>query len=175
MFTEPGLFKEGLKDDHRDVWTAYGYNLLLNCGNYYLIIKFFIPLSPNSLKICMVSRTFVYIIGSGLLFTIFACKNNDKDIKNSLTGTWDIYAAEINGKPSDFMKNAWFVFQDDNYAQSNLFGENNSAPYAVEKGRLNIKAQEPLDLNISKLQNDTLFLEGKVKYYYMQYYLVRRK
>ncbi len=103
------------------------------------------------------------------------CKNGDSTQKSELIGTWDVYLTELNGRPNDLMQKAWFSFRDDNLADSNLFGENNAAGYSVEKGRLIIKAAEPLDLRISKLQGDTMVLEGKVKFYHMVYHMVRRK
>jgi hypothetical protein len=115
-----------------------------------------------------------------LLYTLVAiiflssCKDNDIELNKSIIGTWDVFASEMNNKPNGLMKNGWFVFTNDNLVKSNIFEENNSEKYNVENGRLIIDGKEKFDLKITRLEKDTMFLEGKVKVYKMEYFLSRR-
>ncbi len=104
-----------------------------------------------------------------------SCKNQDAEIKNSLLGTWDVYASEINHKPNGFMKDAYFVFSADNLVNSNLFAGNQSPSYRVKNGRLIIDSDEKINLNIGRLDTDTMYLDGKVSLHYMEYFLAKRK
>jgi hypothetical protein len=73
------------------------------------------------------------------------------------------------------MSDAWFTFNSDNTVTSNLFEEGHKTTYHIESNRLLIDSEDKLDLHISKLGNDTLLLEGKLKIYQMEYFMKRRK
>ncbi len=119
----------------------------------------------------MINRL-IYTLVAILL--ISSCKDNDVELKKSIIGTWDVFSSEMNNKPNGLMKNGWFVFTGDNSIKSNIFEVNISQRYNVEKGRLIIEGKEKFDLKISRLENDTMHLVGKVKVYNMKYFLVRR-
>ncbi len=109
------------------------------------------------------------------IFFLTSCKDNDIELKKSIIGTWDVFSSEMNNKPNGLMKNGWFVFTADNLVKSNIFEGNNPERYNVEKGRLIIDGKEKFDLKITRLENDTMFLEGKVKIYKMEYFLSKRR
>ncbi len=119
------------------------------------------------------NNRFAYIIVVALM--IASCKDKDQQYSDSLLGTWDVYASEMNNKPNDFMKEGWFVFNGDNSVHSNLFDGNKKHTYIVDNGRLVIDSDEKLDMKISRLEKDSLHLEGQLKMYYMEYFLTRRK
>lgn len=106
---------------------------------------------------------------------LLSCKANDNNLENNILGTWDVYASEINNKPNGFMKDAWFSFTKDNKVQSNLFGEDEFKNFVIKGGKLLIDTEDSFEMDISRLSNDTLHLEGKLKVYYMKYFLVKRK
>jgi hypothetical protein len=108
------------------------------------------------------------------ILVISSCNDNDIELKKSIIGTWDVFSSEINNKPNGLMKNGWFAFADDQTVKSNIFEGNNSEKYNVDNGRLIIDGKEKFDLKISRLENDTMHLVGKVKVYNMEYFLVRR-
>lgn len=110
-----------------------------------------------------------------LTIILVSCKNEDISYRKSIVGAWDVYASKMNDKPNGFMKDGYFVFTDDNLVNSNIFDENQKLNYSVNKNRLIIDSEPKFDLEIEKLVNDSMYLRGKLSYYYMEYFLVRRK
>jgi len=106
---------------------------------------------------------------------LHSCKTDDTYLNKQILGYWDVYGSEINNKPNDFMKNAWFHFESNNNVTSNLFENEQSRIFDISNGKLNINTKDNFSMEIAKLENDTMFLEGKLKYYYMEYFLVKRK
>ena len=106
---------------------------------------------------------------------ILACKNQDQLYTEQLLGTWDVYASQMNGKPNGFMKDGYFIFHKNNTVESNLFENNLPQPYSVTESKLKIENSIPFELNIGSLQNDSLYLEGRMSLYYMEYFLTKRK
>jgi hypothetical protein len=110
-----------------------------------------------------------------LVFNLISCKNDDKSFRKTIIGTWDVYASEMNDKPNGFMKDGYFVFSADSSVTSNIFSGNQTNHYIVEKNRLLIDTEDKFDMKISKLEGDTMRLEGNMSFYFMKYFLVRRK
>lgn len=106
---------------------------------------------------------------------IVACKNQDQKYTEELVGTWDVYASMMNNKPNGFMKDGYFTFKDNDMVESNLFEDPSPIPYTVKEGKLIIEYSTPFQLNIGSMYNDSLYLEGKMSHYYMEYYLLKRK
>ncbi len=106
---------------------------------------------------------------------ITACKNQDQLYTEQLHGTWDVYASQMNGKPNGFMKDGYFIFHKNNTVESNLFENDQPQSYDVTERKLIIENSIPFELNIGKLQNDSLYLEGRISFYYMEYFLTKRK
>lgn len=102
------------------------------------------------------------------------CKTEDDVIKESLVGEWDVYASKINKRDNDFVRDGWFEFMSDNKVASNLFPDQEYKNYDVENQRLIIEMTPPFDLKINEFRNDSMHLEGKLSYYYMEYFLVKR-
>jgi hypothetical protein len=107
--------------------------------------------------------------------SLISCKGDEATFRKTILGTWDVYASKMNDKPNGFMKDGYFVFAADSLVTSNIFDENQSHQYIVEKNRLIIDSEPKFDMEIVKLENDTLLLNGKLSYYFMEYFLVRRK
>lgn len=120
-------------------------------------------------------RHFKYFTFSVVTLLLLSCKNDENSLRKSIIGTWDIYASKMNEKPNGLMQNGFFIFTADNLVNSNIFGENQSQPYIVKKNRLVINTEPKFDLEIAKLENDTMYLKGKLSFYYMEYFLTRRK
>lgn len=117
-------------------------------------------------------RLLIYIFA---VISFMSCKGKDAVFMDNLVGTWDVYASRMNAKPNGFMKDGYFTFHNDHTVESNLFEENTPLPYEVKEGKLSIKGSTPFDLTISNLANDSLYLEGRMSYYYMEYFLTKRK
>lgn len=115
------------------------------------------------------------LLGIIIFFLLFiGCKQDDKSLNTQIQGTWDVFASEMNNKPNNFMQDAWFEFSSDNIVKSNLFENQENIKYAINGGKLIIDIPDGFNMEIERLSNDTLVLEGKLKFYYMEYFLVRR-
>lgn len=115
------------------------------------------------------------LLGIIIFFLLFiGCKQDDKSLNTQIQGTWDVFASEMNNKPNNFMQDAWFEFSSDNIVKSNLFENQENIKYAINGGKLTIDIPDGFNMEIERLSNDTLVLEGKLKFYYMEYFLVRR-
>lgn len=116
-----------------------------------------------------------HLIVLSFIFLLLSCKANDNSLKNNILGTWDVYASEINNKPNGFMEDAWFTFLKNNTVQSNIFEGVKEKKFTIDGGTLSIETEDKFLMQISRLENDTMYLEGKIKFYYMEYFLVKRK
>lgn len=115
------------------------------------------------------------LLGIIIFFLLFiGCKQDDKSLNTQIQGTWDVFASEMNNKPNNFMQDAWFEFSSDNIVKSNLFENQENIKYEINGGNLTIDIPDGFNMEIERLSNDTLVLEGKLKFYYMEYFLVRR-
>jgi hypothetical protein len=110
-----------------------------------------------------------------IVLTITSCAFNDDKYNKEIIGIWDVYRATLNGKPSGLMKDAYFEFAGDKTVISNVFEGNQKQPFVVENSVLQIEADVPFEMNVSRLDADTMFLDGKLSYYQMEYFLVKRK
>jgi hypothetical protein len=115
------------------------------------------------------------LLGIIIFFLLFiGCKQDDKSLNTRIQGTWDVFASEMNNKPNNFMQDAWFEFSSDNIVKSNLFENQENIKFEINSGKLTIDIPDGFNMEIERLSNDTLVLEGKLKFYYMEYFLVRR-
>ena len=115
------------------------------------------------------------LLGIIIFFLLFiGCKQDDKSLNTQIQGTWDVFASEMNNKPNNFMQDAWFEFSSDNIVKSNLFENQENIKFEINSGKLTIDIPDGFNMEIERLSNDTLVLEGKLKFYYMEYFLVRR-
>ena len=109
----------------------------------------------------------------GVIVFLSSCKNEDELMKEDIIGTWDVYASEMNNEPNGLMKDAYFTFTDEMEVISNVFPQDQR--FAIEEGKLRIDIPEGFDLAITRLDQDTLWMEGKLSFYFMKYAMVKRK
>lgn len=110
-----------------------------------------------------------------LSLTLMACKSEDKAVEESLIGVWDVYASKINKRDNDFVRNGWFEFLENKEVISNVFQDEGVKKFSIENQRLLIEMEPIFDLKINEFKNDSMHLEGKLSYYYMEYFLVKRQ
>jgi hypothetical protein len=110
-----------------------------------------------------------------IVLGVSSCGLNDDKYYQNIMGTWDVYKATLNGKTTGLMKDAYFIFSDDKTVISNVFEGNQKLLFVVKNSKLQIEANTPFEMNISRLDVDTMFLDGKMSYYQMEYFLVKRK
>lgn len=107
--------------------------------------------------------------------SFFSCKSEDRTIEESMVGEWDVYASKINKKNNDFVKEGWFEFSAENTVISNVFPDKEAKSFKVDSKRLIIEMEPPFDLLFNEFSNDSMHIEGKLSYYYMEYFLAKRK
>ena len=120
----------------------------------------------------MRKSTLLFIL---MIVSLEACKNQDDLLREEIIGTWDVYASEMNNQPNGLMESAFFTFTKEKQVISNLFPQDQKQRYELEEGRLQIDIPEGFDLSVTRLEQDTLWMEGKLSYYFMKYALVKRR
>jgi len=123
----------------------------------------------------MGKNSFFFLAFLFTTISLQSCKSEDAVIAESIVGVWDVYASKINKKDNDFVRNGWFEFTTENMVNSNVFPDDRTKKFFIENKRLKIEMEPTFDLKISELNNDTMHLEGKLSYYYMEYFMVKRK
>ncbi len=116
-----------------------------------------------------------FLIGFTALVLISCKEEKSKVFQRELAGRWEVFASEMNQRPNEFMQDGFFEFNTNLTVASNLFDDGKIHNYLVQDEKLKIDTEIPFDLAISKLKNDTLILEGKMKMFYMKFHLVREK
>lgn len=113
-------------------------------------------------------------LGLLLVVTLFACNSESSRMKREIVGRWDVYSTELNNIPNGLMQNGWFEFGENGEVKSNIFNDQEARSYVLDEGQLTIGEPENLTLKVSKLENDSLNLEGQLGHYFMRYYLIRK-
>jgi hypothetical protein len=113
----------------------------------------------------------LFLLSSAIVLFSSCGEDKDKSQQIALVGKWTVYASEMNQKTNEFMKDAFFEFHGDNSIVSNLFDGNKNLSFHVAESRLKIDSEEEFDLKITRLDSDTLILEGKMKVFQMKFYL----
>jgi len=107
---------------------------------------------------------------------LFSCKGSqDSNFTEMLLGKWNIYASELNNKPSKSLENGYFNFKDDNLVISNVLDNEKPLNYLVKDGNLQIEGSLPFEMQITEMTSDTLIMEGKLSYYYLKFYMSKEK
>ena len=65
-----------------------------------------------------------------------------------------------------------FIYKQKDQKSNENIQENKKEKVEIIQQKYNVK--EKFDLKITRLENDTMFLEGKVKIYKMEYFLSKR-
>ncbi|MBK6362756.1 MAG: hypothetical protein IPF52_04335 [Saprospiraceae bacterium] len=108
----------------------------------------------------------------GIILLMTSCKDSKEDLyKKGILGKWLVVHSELNNKPSKSMDKAFFLFDDDNKVQSNVF--ENRVDYKVEDKKLLIYSDEPLEMNIIHFQDDSLVMEGNYSMYFIKFFMVK--
>jgi len=144
-------------------------NINLNVASVKPVIK---NPSRRNLQFVHVGQMGVALLCITLM--LYACKSDHTKLPkdNELLGKWLVFYSEMNNKPNDLMKEAHFLFLDDNKVESNLF-DGQTYDYTVKDGGLNINNPDQFLLSIVYFQNDTLVLSGKLKYYNIKLKMVK--
>ena len=105
------------------------------------------------------------------LFVAVSCKDNTNDkFSEEIAGKWNVVKSELNNKPSKSMENAFFDFAKDNKVTSNIFTER-EVPFTVEDKKLTFASHEPLVLDITYFEKDSMVLEGNYSLYFVRFFM----
>ena len=97
------------------------------------------------------------LIYAGVL-CMMGCKNEPAFQKEQLTGHWEVYNAERNGKETSLLNRAVFLFREDGSMQTNITGRENTGTFSVEKNRIAFNSPEKMEFEVLMLDKDTLTL-----------------
>jgi hypothetical protein len=111
---------------------------------------------------------------SGFSFLFFCCKQQDKITDQDIIGTWEVYEALRNGKPTKTLEAATIQFKDDKSVLSNVLPDQAPLKYQLKDRNLLIKGNESYDLYIEQIALDTLILSGKMSIFDMELKLKRK-
>ena len=107
------------------------------------------------------------------MFLVVSCKDNTEgQYSEEILGKWSVVKSELNNKPSKSMESAFFNFEKENKVISNIFQES-KVPYTLEKQKLTFGSHEPLVMDITYLENDSMVLEGNYSLYFVRFYMKR--
>ncbi|MFZ1703420.1 MAG: hypothetical protein WAT79_03685 [Saprospiraceae bacterium] len=102
---------------------------------------------------------------------IFSCKDSKEDVyKKGILGKWIVVGSELNNKPSKSMDKAFFTFSEDNKVTSNVL-DGGASQYELKDEKISIKTTEPLELDISYFENDSMIMEGNYTMYYIKFFM----
>ncbi len=103
-----------------------------------------------------------------------SCKPDVKlDAKLDLAGKWNFVKAYRNQKETKTLDSGFFVFNTkDTLVHSNLFQTGDTKKYEISQNTILVKDEE-LNLNIDRIEQDTMVLKGKIWKFDMELYLQR--
>lgn len=105
------------------------------------------------------------------MFLMVSCKDNaEGQYPEEILGKWNVVHSELNNKPSKSMESAFFNFEKENKVISNIFRES-KVPYTLEKQKITFGSQEPLIMDITYFENDSMVLEGNYALYFVRFYM----
>jgi hypothetical protein len=105
------------------------------------------------------------------MLLLIACKDN-KEAKyaEEINGKWNVVRSELNNKPSKSMENAFFHFEKNNTVKSNIF-EEAAVPFKLEGPKVTIGSQQPMALDITYFEGDSMVLEGNYSLYFVRFFM----
>lgn len=72
------------------------------------------------------------------------------------------------------MENAYFYFSDNARVSSNVLQEGDVA-YSLDGSKLRMESAQPLELDVTYMQHDSMILEGNYSLYYIKLFLTKEK
>ncbi len=114
------------------------------------------------------------VLSSCLFLLILSCKPDEPKSDISLKGKWNIHEALRNGKVTKTLKGGYFVYESDTSFSTNIFGEDNIFIFKMIGNKLITTSGQPeLRLKLSTTHPDSMVLSGRIKYFNMEFRLVR--
>lgn len=116
------------------------------------------------------------VITLAIALSMTCCKEEKKTISSSdLVGVWDVSKAYRDGRETKTMASAYFKFNENYTVESNVHQVSEEKKFKVSGNKLEVSGQENYNLEIVRLQNDTMHLKGKMWFFDMDFFLIRNK
>lgn len=110
-----------------------------------------------------------------LLSAFVSCKDNEHaHYKKEILGRWAVIKSELNNKPSRSMENAYFDFNNQGKVTTNVL-EEQELDYTLNGTKVVMESAQPLGLDITYMQEDSMILEGNYSLYYLKLFLKKEK
>lgn len=103
----------------------------------------------------------VLLIGSVILS--FGCKEEPVYDPANLTGHWEVYAAERNGKETTLLNGAVFLFEENGTMQTNVTGQEHRGTFQINKATIEYTGESPMQFKVTSLQGDTMSLSTELE------------
>jgi|SRR5687767_3952793 len=104
---------------------------------------------------------FSFLLVSGMLTLLLlpniSCKQTTDIQQDSLYGRWEIMKAERNGKETDYLRNGYFIINQDGTMTVNITGQDESGKFMLEKNKLMMEGDKTFD--IESLSTDSLIVK----------------
>lgn len=90
----------------------------------------------------------------------YSCKQPDTVSQEGLYGRWDIAKAERNGKETHYLRNGYFIINQDGTMTINITGEDETGKYIIERNKLIMSDDRTFD--IQSFRNDSMNISYEV-------------
>ena len=97
------------------------------------------------------------IISCMMLFVLLACKNNESIAVEHLYGKWDIVSAEKNGKETNFLRNGYFIINDNGTMTVNITGSDENGKFTIKNNKLMMEGDKTFE--IQSISQDSLTIK----------------
>lgn len=110
-----------------------------------------------------------------LLCGFTSCKDSaEAHFKKDIIGRWSVVKSELNNKPSKSMENAFFEFGENERVLSNVL-EEKEVEYKIDGSKVMMASSEPLQLDITYMQGDSMVMEGNYSLYYLKLFMSKEQ
>ena len=103
------------------------------------------------------------VILVSVLLCSAGCKQEQSYAPESLTGHWEVYAAERNGRETTLLNGAVFLFGEDNKMRTNFTGQEAEGTFTLEANTILFSGDLPMHFEITALQGDSMSLKTAVQ------------
>lgn len=98
----------------------------------------------------------VLILSSMMIFS--ACTEEREVGVDDLIGTWEVKAAERNGRATETLNGALFEFRTDGSMMTNISGEEDEGSFTFENGQIRHNGALAADYQIREFETDSMSL-----------------
>ena len=102
--------------------------------------------------------SFIVLVISAVMFTVGSCISDNAMHEEDLLGKWEVIGAQRNGKSTELVNGANFVFDDNGIMTTDITGSNDSGSITLEEPTLMHHGKSEVLYTINKLTQDSMQL-----------------